>query len=130
MARLMTAKQVAEEFGIPSERTVRTMRADGLPAVRFGKAYLFDPDDVRGFIASRKVTTCRARTEVPISTSSATVGAGISNGAKPGAPGSSARALEIAKRLKSPSPTSSVNASEPAGRPGRVIRADFPSTTR
>lgn len=52
--RLMTAQQVADHFGIPSYRTLRTMRANGLPAVRLGKAYLFDPADVAAFIEAAK----------------------------------------------------------------------------
>lgn len=59
-ARLLTAEQVCERFGIPSPRTVRTMRQKGLAAVRLGKAYLFDESDVQAFIEASK--TCHAQT--------------------------------------------------------------------
>lgn len=115
-ARLLTAEQVAETFGIPSPRTVRTMRADGLPAVRLGKCYLYDPDDVRGFIQSRKETKCRDRTGDHISPMSAIGAAGTFDGAKPGAPASSALALEIAAKLKTPLPPSFKSETERATR--------------
>jgi len=56
MTRLMTAQEVAENFGIPSVRTVRTMRADGLPAVRLGKGYLFERADVEAFRRASRST--------------------------------------------------------------------------
>ncbi|AGH49589.1 hypothetical protein G432_09320 [Sphingomonas sp. MM-1] len=130
MARLMTAEQVASEFGLPSARTVRTMRADGLAAVRLGKAYLFDVDDVQAFIQSRKETKCRDRIEVHISPSSGIGAAGTSNGAKLAAPGSTAQALTIAQRLKSHSPSSSRKGSAPLDPPGRVIPLNSRSTKR
>ena len=52
--RLLTAQQVADEFGIPSARTVRTMRNRGLPFVKLGKACLFDADDVEVFIRAQR----------------------------------------------------------------------------
>lgn len=42
MTRLLTDRQLCEQYGIPSPRTVRTMRQQGLPSVRLGRAYLFD----------------------------------------------------------------------------------------
>lgn len=53
MERLLTDQQVCDLFGIPTPRTVRTMRQQGLRAARIGKAYLYDPADVRAFIAAR-----------------------------------------------------------------------------
>lgn len=124
--RLLTAEQVAETFGIPSARTVRTMRADGLPAVRLGKCYLFDKSDVEAFIQSRKEVKCRAPIEDRISITSKAGGAGISNGAKPDARGSSAQALAIAQKLKTPSPCLSKSGNAPIDHEGRVIRGRFP----
>ena len=124
-SQLLTAEQVADTFGIPSARTVRTMRADGLPAVRLGKCYLFDASDVEAFIQSRKETKCRAPTEDRISITSGAGGAGISSGAKQAAPASSQQALEIAQRLKAPSPDSSRSESGSSNREGRVIRGTF-----
>lgn len=54
-AQLKTAKEIQELFGLPSPSTLRSMRAKGLPAVRLGKAYLFDCSDVEKFIAEQKV---------------------------------------------------------------------------
>ena len=65
MPALLTAQQVADEFGLPSVRTLRTMRARGLPAVPLGKAYLFDRADVERFIENAKVTTCPAQARGP-----------------------------------------------------------------
>jgi hypothetical protein len=117
----MTAEQVADEFGIPSSRTVRSMRADGLPAARIGKAYLYDPDDVVAFIQSRKETKCRDRTGGHTSPMSGIGAAGISSGAKPAGPASTAQALLIAQRLKASSPTSSANENARPDQAGRVI---------
>ncbi len=63
MTRLLTDQQLCDTFGIPSPRTVRTMRQQGLPAVRIGKAFLFDEADVEAFIAAKKETSCRAPTK-------------------------------------------------------------------
>lgn len=124
-APLITAKRVAEDFGLPSARTVRTMRADGLPAVRLGKAYLYDPADVQEFIQSRKETKCRAQTEGHILTTSGAGAAGISSGAKRGARGNSAQALAIAERLKTRSPSSSKSGSGKNTPAVHVIRGNF-----
>ena len=62
---LRTDKQLVADFGLPSVRTVRTMRQKGLPAVRLGKAYLYDPQDVSAFIAQRKVSACPAPNRGP-----------------------------------------------------------------
>lgn len=50
MNSLLTAQQVSERFGIPKARTVRTLRLQGLPAVKIGKQFLYDPADVEAFI--------------------------------------------------------------------------------
>ncbi len=113
-------------IGTASARTVRTMRADGLPAVRLGKCYLFDASDVEAFIQSRKETKCRAQTVDRISTTSRAAVAGISSGAKQDAPGNSAQALEIAQRLKGRSAASSTSGDELNRKEGRVIRGAFP----
>lgn len=52
--RLMTAEQIKQDFGLPSVRTVRTMRDRGLPSVKLGKAYLYDHADVVAFIRRAK----------------------------------------------------------------------------
>lgn len=88
MTRLMTAQQVADTFGLPSPATLRTMRQNGLPAVRLGKAFLFDHDDVIAFIERQK--TCLDRTrEHPLSGSrsgDAGISGGMSKAAQESAP--------------------------------------------
>ena len=55
--RLMTAAEAIAEFGIPSVRTLRTMRARGLPSVKLGKAHLFHSEDIAAFIQAAKIVT-------------------------------------------------------------------------
>ena len=130
MPKLLTAQQVADEFGIPSARTVRTLRARGLAAVRFGKAYLFDRSDVERFIENAKVTTCPAPAADPTSTTSLIAGGDIFSGARAGAPASAAPALAIADRLISRSPTSSKSKRGRTDQSGQVIPANFRSPKR
>lgn len=54
MGRLLTAQQLVEEFRLPSVRTVRTLRAQGLPTVKLGAARLTDYDDMVAFIERKK----------------------------------------------------------------------------
>ena len=44
MTRLLTAQQAVEEFNLPSVRTIRTLRSQGLPTVKLGAARLIDYD--------------------------------------------------------------------------------------
>lgn len=125
MTRLMTAKQVAEEFGLPSDRTLRTMRANGLPAVRLGKAFLFDMADVAQFIQDAKETTCPDRTKDRASPESRGARASTSAGMSRGASDSNLLARQTADKLKRLSPSSSGN-DNPDPETGRVIRGRFP----
>lgn len=126
MTQLLTAQQLVDDFGLPSVRTVRTLRNQGLPAVRLGQAYLFDRDDVVEFIKQRKVVQCPAETEAPISNSSSSAGAIISSGQKAAAPDSAARARRIAEQLKKPSRNSSSTESR-GSETGQLIHGNFPS---
>lgn len=54
MGRLLTPAQAVEEFNLPSERTIRTLRNQGLPTVKLGAARLIDYDDMVNFIERRK----------------------------------------------------------------------------
>jgi excisionase family DNA binding protein len=121
--RLLTAEQVASEFGFPSARTVRWARCNGLPAVKLGKCFLFDATDVAAFLAARKVTICPVETVDPISISSRSAGPGIFSGAKPDARASAARAQATAQRLKTLSRASFKSASDPVDQPGRLTLA-------
>lgn len=54
MSRLMTPEQAVAEFNLPSVRTIRTLRNQGLPTVKLGAARLIDYDDMLNFIERRK----------------------------------------------------------------------------
>jgi excisionase family DNA binding protein len=121
--KLLTAAQVAEQFGIPSARTVRTMRANGLPFVRLGKASLFDVDDVAAFIAASKESLCPVRTPARASNGSSAGNRSISSGTPKGNNGSKRLDAAIDKLLR---PRSQNTSDKATGSPtGQVIRADF-----
>jgi hypothetical protein len=128
MMALRTDKQLVDEFNLPSTRTVRTMRQQGLPAVRLGKAYLYDPNDVQEFITKRKVSSCPGRTEDHTSNSSENEVVSTSTGARKAQPASDRRALRTVEKLKQLSPRLSKNA-EAEGGPARVIPTNFRSQT-
>ena len=109
MTRLLTAEQVCDRFGIPSERTLRTMRDQGLVAVRLGKAYLYDESDIVTFIEAKK---CRARTEDRASTGLRPAKPSISSGMKGALNASGQLAQQTAARLKRLSPGSSLQPTE------------------
>jgi excisionase family DNA binding protein len=108
--QLLTAKQVAERYGLPSPHTVRTMMTHDLPFRRFGRPYLFHPAEVEEFIASKKEVMWRDETEVRISASSPTAGCFTSSGASTASPAARARARTTAEQLKRHSRGSSQSA--------------------
>lgn len=59
MGRLLTPQQLVDEFNLPSVRTIRTLRAQGLPTVKLGAARLTDYDDMVAFIERKKETIAR-----------------------------------------------------------------------
>jgi hypothetical protein len=105
--QLMTAEQVAQDFGLPSPRTVRTMRDQGLPSVKLGKGYLYDRADVIAFIQGAKETKCQDRIAGPISNGSRRGAASISSGMSRDAHESARLALQMCGRQSKPSPSSS-----------------------
>jgi hypothetical protein len=105
MTRLLTAEQVCETFGVPSPRTVRTMRGQGLASVLLGKAYLYDSADVADFIQARK--TCPVLTPVPNFAGSRRGAPTTSSGSTMVQDVHAQRARQIAEKLKRPSRTSS-----------------------
>ena len=129
MMALRTEQQIVAAFGLPSPRTVRTMRDKGLPAVKLGKAYLYDPNDVAAYIEQRKVSKCPGQTEARISNSSNTVAASTSTGAKTAQLASDQQALRTAEKLKQLSHRSSQNDEAPSEK-GHVIPVSFPSHKR
>lgn len=115
---LATPKQAAEVMG-PTEAQVRSLvRAGQIACVMIGKRVMIPRNAIEQFIADNMVTPCRAETQGHVYTGTATVRAGTSPGPSEVAAGSAARALQIAHKLKSPSPNSSTRAPE---NPGRVI---------
>jgi hypothetical protein len=126
MMSLLTDKQLVAEFNLPSIRTVRTMRQQGLPAIRLGKSYLYDTSDVQAFIAARKVTQCRGRTEDRISSSSNSAEPFTSIGASMEQRASDQQALRTVEKLKLLSPPSSKSAEAPS-EAVRAIQVSFPS---
>jgi len=112
--RLMTAEQLCEHYGIPSPRTVRTMRQQGLAAVRLGKQYLFDPSDVEAFIKAKK--TCPDRIEARDYTGSQIDKPSISSGMKQEKSAFGQLARQTAAKLKQRSSGSSAQVIAIAGR--------------
>ena len=121
-ARLLTAQQVADDFGLPSAGTLRSMRCQGLPAVKIGKAWLFDADDVSAFIQSRKVTQCPAPILAPGSNPSLGVRLSTSSGLTAGGSGPAALARQTAERLKRGSRNSCGSVNLPTALPVQPIR--------
>ena len=102
MIRLISAQQLCEHYGIPTVRTVRTMRQNGLAAIRLGKAYLYDTADVDAFLQAKK--TCPAPIVAPPSNGCPGEAPSTSSGMSKAASAAVARALLSADRLKRPSP--------------------------
>lgn len=105
MTRLLTANQVCADFGIPTPSTLRTMRANGLPHVRLGKQYLYDPQDVAAFIESAK--RCHDRTQAPDCTGRRPEDRSTSSGTSMASNGFERQAQQTAASLKRLSRTSS-----------------------
>lgn len=124
-SRLMTAAQVTETFGLPSQSTLKTMRLRGLKHVPLGKAILYDEADVAAFIEASKVQLCPDQTAAPGSNGSRSEGPGTSSGTRSAAKSSSLPALQTAERLTRLSKRSSETGESPPGRRGHVIPATF-----
>ena len=63
--RYQTAEQLAETIGGISARTVRSLRFQGLPAVKLGKAFLYDPEKALAWVAAREEAQCPVPTAAP-----------------------------------------------------------------
>ena len=107
MSRLMTAAQVAEAFGLPTPRTVRTMVSKGLPVVRLGRADLFDVADVEAFIATRKESRCPAPIPALVLNGSTSAKRSTSSGTNAAESAAVQHARQIAATLKRSSRNSS-----------------------
>lgn len=116
MTRLLTPEQAVEEFNLPSVRTIRTLRNQGLPTVKLGAARLIDYDDMMNFIESRKASECQGETGVRGSNGSRSARSITSSGMNVAANDSVLLARQTADKLKRSSRRSSVNISDqPAG---------------
>jgi hypothetical protein len=107
--RYQTAAQLAQTIGGIKMCTIRSLRLQGMPAVKLGRSYLFDPEKCLAWIAEREEAACRA--PIPAHGSSGSTGGPtfISCGSKGGASGVAALARQTAERLKHISPHSSAN---------------------
>ena len=52
LPRLITARDLDEQTGIPLARVFELARKGKLPAIRFGRSYRFDPTVVSAFFAA------------------------------------------------------------------------------
>ena len=52
LPRLVTARDVAEQTGLPLARVYELSRQGNFPAIRFGRSYRFDPEVVSAFFAA------------------------------------------------------------------------------
>ena len=124
MARLLTAAQAVEEFNLPSVRTIRTLRSQGLPTVKLGAARLIDYDDMLAFIEAAKESPCPDQTPARASNRSKAARTSTSSGSKAGGKGFAQLALRSAEELRQRLQTSSANDSA-TETTGRVIRGRF-----
>lgn len=121
-ARLLTAVEAVERFGLPCERTLRTMRNKGLRAVRLGKAYLFDASDIEAFIEASKESPCPAPIEAHASDGLPVAKPITSSGMSAAFNGCDPHLQQTLARLKTLSRDSSRRTGD---RVGRVIQAKF-----
>jgi hypothetical protein len=115
MSKLLTPEQAVAEFNLPSVRTIRTLRNQGLPTVKLGAARLIDYDDMVNFIERRK--QCQGETQAQGFVGSTAGRASTSSGMSKAANDSGLLARQTANALKQSSRRSSAPASaQPAGR--------------
>lgn len=98
---LLTARQVMDEFGLPSLSTVATMRRRGLPFIKISRNHLFDRNDVIRFIEGIKEKICREEITGPTSNTIRPEIATTSSIANTGLPASAPRVHQTAEKLKS-----------------------------
>ena len=52
LPRLLTARQVAEDTGLPLARVYELAREGAMPCVRLGRAMRFDAEELRSWLAN------------------------------------------------------------------------------
>jgi hypothetical protein len=124
--KLLTGKQVAEQLGLTSDRSVRSIREAGqLAYIMVVGRYMYPRDAVDQFIQNNTVSPCQDQTEDQNLCRSKSAAASITSaGLKLGGAANEARVRAISERLKKPSANSSDN--KPA-QEDRVIQGKFPS---
>lgn len=98
MTRLLTPTEAVAEFNLPSVRTIRTLRNQGLPTIKLGAARLIDYDDMVNFIEGRK--QCQGETQGRGSAGSVGGRASTSSGMSMAANDSALLARQTANELK------------------------------
>lgn len=117
MNRLLTPDEAVAEFNLPSVRTIRTLRNQGLPTVKLGAARLIDYQDMVNFIEARKANECQGATQATGSGGSIAGRAFTSSGMSGAANDSALLARQTASALKQSSRRSSARSTvQPTGR--------------
>lgn len=117
---LLTAEQVVSRYGLPSTRTVRSMRQKGMRHVRISKAYLYEAEDVEAYIEQNKVAQCPGETQARSSNGSKSATATMPHGTRADAKNSILLAQQTSQKLKRLSRTSCANDSDSNDRIVRV----------
>ena len=122
--KLLTGKQVAEQLGLTSDRTVRSIRETGkLAYIKVAGRYMYPRDAVDQFIQDNTVMPCQDNTQGQSSNpTNVAVVSSTSTTLKTDAATKKARGRAISEKLKKLSQTTSEDKLEGAG---RVIQGDF-----
>jgi len=122
--KLLTGKQVAEQLGLTSDRTVRSIRETGkLAFIKVAGRYMYPRDAVDQFIQDNTVMPCQDNTQGQSSNpTNVAVASSTSTMLKTDAATKKARGRAISAQLKKLSQTTSDNKPEKAG---HVIQGDF-----
>jgi excisionase family DNA binding protein len=115
---LATPKLAAAVMGLTESQARGLVRAGRIGHIVVGKRVMIPRNAIEAFIAANMVPPCRVEIPDHAYASSKSGAATTSSGLKAVAAGSAARALQIADKLRSRSPNSSI--SEPET-PARVI---------
>ncbi|RAI35750.1 hypothetical protein CH340_05090 [Rhodoplanes serenus] len=114
---LATPKHAAKLLGVTDSQMRGLIRSKRIAHVLVGSRVMLPRDAIMQFIVDNTVQPCRDETRALVSASSTSAAVTTSSGQRAVAAGSAARALQIASKLKSPSPSSSTFG---AATPGRV----------
>jgi excisionase family DNA binding protein len=117
---LLTLQEAAARLRTPRRRVRELINENRIAFMRTGKKKVMIPEEAidRFIVAETVEPACREETQARVFASSNGADAITSFGQKAVAAASAARALEIAKKPKKPSPCSS---SPGPGSPGRVV---------